>query len=114
MNDQISSRLLCVVVLLGALMMLSASPASATNLRGRVDYQMAGFAYPLPMPGALVELFPPGAPTPAASTRTGADGMYYFLGVPPGTYSLWINQRIQYPVGVGPVVAQDVPPILVR
>jgi len=114
MNRAASSRIFLASIALAVAMLLSASPAAAANLRGRVDYQMPGLAYPLPMASALVELFPAGTSRPIASTRTGADGMYYFLNIPPGNYTLWINQRAGYSVAVGPILAQDIRPILAR
>ena len=80
--------------------------AAATDLRGRVDGARG------PIPGVPIALF---AQTPngfmvVRQSQTGPDGMYYLGGVFPGQYLLQIG-GMNYPIMVGNMPMQDLPPI---
>jgi hypothetical protein len=79
-------------------------PCNATNLRGQV--RTIGPGGSVPMPEALVELFPLGySGPPTFTTTTGSDGIYYFQNVNPGTYQIWINRKL----GAGQVLVYPIP-----
>lgn len=72
-----------------ALMLLcTARPAHAQTVRGRVERIARGVAYPVE--GAEVKLYAPGKGYSSAS-YTGPDGFYYFYGVAPGQYTIFVR-----------------------
>jgi hypothetical protein len=92
--------------LIVALLLLLPLEALATNVRGRVDFALAGGM--VPMNGAAVALCVPGSG--CVQYRTGPDGMYYF-SVPPGNYVLQVNAHPPLPVFVPNQPYVDLPPV---
>ncbi len=84
----------------------------ATELRGRIDTRNPYTGYFQPLPGAQVTIVNPFNGAPLSTTYTGYDGFYYFSNVPPGQYGLVINGMRNFPLGVPPMPAYDIPPIL--
>lgn len=92
--------------LLAMLLLLLPLDALATNVRGRVDFALAGGM--VPMNGAAVALCVPGSG--CVQYRTGPDGMYYF-NVPPGNYVLQVNAHPPLPVFVPNQPYVDLAPV---
>jgi len=92
------------------------SQSVATELRGRVDGIHPYAPRPFPLGGARVDLymFSPQGPRQIRVTYTGSDGMYYFSGINPGTYTLQVNGVLNFPLVVHPTPQQDIQPILLR
>ncbi len=102
--------------LIVAALLLVTTVVSATNLRGRVDGFPPYASAPFPVPGANVQLVVPdglGGVRAISGYITGPDGMYYFQNIPPGNYQLVVN-GIFYPLFVGNMYLQDIPPVLLR
>ncbi|MEA3187277.1 MAG: hypothetical protein QOD99_1107 [Chthoniobacter sp.] len=105
------SKLLFLTLL--ALAFLALYPAGATDLRGRVDGFNPYTNTMGPFPGVRVGLFTPlpdGSFAIVRESVSGPDGMYYLKGVYPGQYVLQIG-GVNYPLGVGLTLMQDIPPI---
>jgi hypothetical protein len=94
-------------------MLLFASVAAATEVRGRVDMVNPYTLQFQPMPKALVILCYPNG-QPIVETITGYDGFYYFHNIRPGPYLLVINRIRTIRIFIKPVRGQDIPPILMR
>jgi hypothetical protein len=100
-----------LLLILLAILIVSAATVLATDLRGRVDgfnpnTQMNG-----PLPGVGVALFatqPNGTFAIVRKAVTDPDGIYYFRGVYPGQYVLQIGGT-NYPLEVGTTQMQDIP-----
>ena len=87
-----------------------------TNLRGRIEASHAYASAPFPAHGVQVELFrltQKGAVS-AGSYITSNDGMYYFQNIPPGSYSIIVNNYLEFQLSIRNSSYQDVPPILLR
>jgi hypothetical protein len=96
-----------------ALLLLAASLAQATDLRGRVEVRHPYTKMIYPRGGIAVHLAAPGRPqTPLRRVFSGPDGMYFLPGVPPGNYVLVVNNS-QFPLSVRPLPVQDIQPIQV-
>jgi hypothetical protein len=81
----------------------------ATDLRGRIDGKNQR-----PLAGVAVGLFlpqPNGSYALVRQAATGPDGVYYFKGVPQGSYVLQIA-GVNYPLAVTVGPMQDIPVIL--
>jgi hypothetical protein len=82
---------------------LTAMPAVATDLRGRVEAK----------PGNPVTVELRSAKPPHESIRKAVadrEGRYYLADVPPGQYELVVN-GVTFPVAVEQMAIQDLPPI---
>ena len=97
-----------------ALLIVSAIPAEATDLRGRVDGRNRYSPYPFPINGARVDLYvwAGGGWQLLYNAFTGPDGMYYMRNIYPGNYTLNVN-GVNYPLSVYPIPYQDIPPIII-
>jgi hypothetical protein len=93
-------------LLAGLMLVVAPLDASATTVRGRVDFALAGGM--VPMNGAMVALCVVGGG--CLSYRTGPDGMYYF-NAPPGHYVVQINAHPPVPLFVPNQAYVDVPPL---
>jgi hypothetical protein len=90
--------------------------AYAVDIRGRVDGRNAYTPRPYPIAGVPVTLFVHQQPTGwrvLANSYTGPDGIYYFRGVPPGSYVLQVQGR-NFPVTLSQSPFQDIPPLLIQ
>lgn len=105
----------CVVALLLVTFVILSSQAFATSVRGQVVGRNPFAPYPYPLPGVSVEIYMTGQFGWQLIYRfiTGPDGMYYIPNIAPGSYTIQINGRLNYPLFVGNQPSQDVPPILV-
>jgi len=93
-----------------------------TNLRGRVV--TTSYRQQVPMVSAKVELYFFNKSRPAgsqwvliASTLTDTYGFYFFRGISPNIYTIWINQSKSYNVQVSAIdyrryAYQDLPQFL--
>jgi hypothetical protein len=106
-------RFLFAILLMGTFL-LATDESWATFIRGRVDGRN-GFSPALfPVQGTPVDVYQPGGLNGwifVVRAFTGPDGMY-FLNLPPGQYFLQIGGRINVPIVITPIPAQDIPPIL--
>jgi hypothetical protein len=105
-----------VSALVACLLATLAFCAYAVDIRGRVDGRNAYTPRPYPIAGVPVTLFVHQQPTGwrvLANAYTGPDGIYYFRGVPPGSYVLQVQGR-NFPVTLSQSPFQDIPPLLIQ
>ena len=101
---------LCITVLVTL-----PTQSNAGSVRGQVvgrnPYSPASY----PLPGASVDIYAMGPNGWQLVYRfiTGPDGMYYIPNLLPGNYTIQVNGRMNFPLFVGNVPSQDVPPILI-
>lgn len=98
----------------GALVLLAATAAAATDLRGRVEGTNSYSSTPFPLGGTALYLYQQqaGQWRVVSSAYTAPNGMYYFRGIAPGKYVLQVERR-NYAVQVGNTPLQDVPPVVI-
>ena len=101
-----------ILIAVGAFMLAGA--AAATDLRGRVDARNKHVSTPFPLGGTAVSLYreESGQSKIVQSAYTAPNGMYYFSRVPPGRYTLRVEQR-SFQVNVGNAPLQDLQPIVI-
>jgi hypothetical protein len=92
------------------LLLAGSTPASATDLRGRVDTRNPLNGAYQPLPNARVELVSQGRVM--MRTLTGFDGFYFFRNAGPGSYDLVVNGQVRVATTVHPRPYQDLAPIL--
>lgn len=100
MNRRISVLLVLLVLL------LASGSASATTVRGRIDFR--GPSGYFPMLNARVDLCTPA--NVCATYTTGSDGMFY-LDLAPGQYNLMVNGELRQTIVVPEGPEFNVPPI---
>ena len=99
-----------IIHLLGAMILLTALPASALaqTVRGQIVFRNG-----YPAPGVQVRVTHPRL-GPSMPAVTGYDGMYYLYGIPPGDYQLevFINGQLapRWQVRVFNRPNTDIPP----
>ncbi len=97
---------------------ITSATAVATDLRGKVEAPAVAGAPPspagnVPLAGTAVALFVLGENTPAHSTSTDANGVYYFTGIKAGAYVLQVHGA-NYPLTVQDTKQQDIAIITVQ
>ncbi len=93
--------------LLIVLLTTFAGVAQAVDVRGRVDFFGPTGAFP--MAGAAVHLCNTQTNQCTGDFSTGGDGMYYFQGLGPGTYAVFVNGYERLKVGEPNYPAFDIP-----
>ena len=118
------------LLLLLCTFLIASTTVRATDLRGKVEGPAAAASTPavastaaagatftppanVPLAGAAVALFVQGENTPAHTTSTDANGVYYFTGINPGSYVLQIH-GVNYPLTVQAAGQQDIAIITVQ
>lgn len=105
-----------LIKLLFFLLIFSPPLSLATDLRGRVDISHSYASTPFPAQGINVQLYSinqAGAQV-VGNSVTGFDGMYYFYGVAPGNYLIFIQPNWNFNLVVINTRLQDISPILLR
>lgn len=95
-------------VLICAILLLSMKTFSQTNLRGQVITYYYGQQMPYVSAKVDLYIFDPRMPVSnqwrlMGSTITDAYGFYFFRGVYPGPYTIWVNQAKSYNIQVIPI-----------
>jgi hypothetical protein len=97
------------------LLIVIPSISSATDIRGRVDISHSYSSYPFPANNIEVRLFAlyPNTSVQVATYFTGHDGMYFFYGLQPGRYLIFIPPNFNFDIIVNNVPRQDIRPLLI-
>ena len=107
------SKRYSLVALLIVPQIFAASGLHATDLRGRIETRnVAGYVFPKPGTTVVLYRYEAGKWVQARQVQSGSDGMYYFPGVPPGSYGLQAG-GLNYPITVTTQPYQDIQEIVV-